>query len=237
MRSRTQRPHRDWDRTVFEYLLKSYRSVVDSCRGRNSVCNRPGYGIGLWRMLPLTPSEPPELTQDWENRLLEGTNKTLYAPGPRRKEQCPHKRLTQTCLRLALESPLDGKETQPVNPKGNQTWIFTGRTDCWSWNYNTLSHLIRRTDSLERPWCWERLKVGGKGDDRGWDGWIASRTLWTWVWFGDGQGSLACCSPWGHKEPLNWYDFKEVLCIELNSALCQLSHLCHRFCQVYGSEY
>ena len=43
--------------------------------------------------------EPPELRQNWGNRLLEGTNKTLCAPGPRRKEQCPHKRLTQTCPR------------------------------------------------------------------------------------------------------------------------------------------
>ena len=42
--------------------------------------------------------EPPELTQAWGNRLFEGTKKTLYAPGPRRKKQWPHKRLTQTCL-------------------------------------------------------------------------------------------------------------------------------------------
>ena len=53
-------------------------------------------------------------------------------------------------------------------------------------------------------WCWERLKVGGEGDDRGWDGWIASPSQWTWVWVtpavGGGQGGLACCDPWGHKE-------------------------------------
>ena len=57
---------------------------------------------------------------------------------------------------------------------------------------------------LKRPWCWERLKMGGEGDDRGWDGWMASPIQWTCVWagsgVGDGQGSLACCSPWGHKE-------------------------------------
>ena len=55
----------------------------------------------------------------------------------------------------------------------------------------------------KRPWCWERLKAG-EGDDRGWNGWMASPTQWTWVWVtpgvGDGQGSLACCSPWGCKE-------------------------------------
>ena len=64
-----------------------------------------------------------------------------------------------------------------------------------------------------RPWCWERLKAGGEGDDRGWDGWMTSPTQWTWVWVNsrvdDGQGSLAYCSPWDLKESdtterLNW---------------------------------
>ena len=44
-----------------------------------------------------------------------------------------------------------------------------------------FGHLMRRTDSWQRPWCWERLKVG-EGDDRGWDGWMLSPTWWTWVW-------------------------------------------------------
>ena len=60
-----------------------------------------------------------------------------------------------------------------------------------------FGHLIWRTDSLKRPWCWAWLKVR-EGDDRGWDGWMASLALWTWVWInpgvGDGQGDLACCS-------------------------------------------
>ena len=50
-----------------------------------------------------------------------------------------------------------------------------------------FGHLIRRTDSFERPWCWERLKVRGEGDDRGWDGWMASPTQWTWVWVNSGS--------------------------------------------------
>ena len=45
----------------------------------------------------------------------------------------------------------------------------------------------------KRPWCWERLRAGREGDDRGWDGWMAPGD-------GQGQGSLACCSPWGHNE-------------------------------------
>ena len=45
-----------------------------------------------------------------------------------------------------------------------------------------FGHLIQRVDSLENPWCWEGLGAGGEGDDRGWDGWMASHTWWTWVW-------------------------------------------------------
>ena len=64
--------------------------------------------------------------------------------------------------------------------------------------------LMWRIDSLKRMWCWERLRAGGEGCDRGWDDWMASSTQWTWVWaiLGDseGQGSLVCCSPWGHIE-------------------------------------
>ena len=68
----------------------------------------------------------------------------------------------------------------------------------------SFGHLLWRTDSLERLWFGERLKAGGEGDDREWDGWMASLSQWTWVWascrYGEGQGSLACCSPWGCKE-------------------------------------
>ena len=45
-----------------------------------------------------------------------------------------------------------------------------------------FGHLMRKLTYLKRPWCWERLKAGGEGDDKGWDGWMASLTLWTWVW-------------------------------------------------------
>ena len=116
-------------------------------------------------------------------------------------------------LEKTLESPVDCKEIQPVHPKRNQSWIFIGRTDAenetsvlWPPDGEELTH-------LKRPWCWERLKVGGEGDDRGWDGWMASPTQWTWVWASSGSwwwtGRLECCSPWGCKESdmtdrLNW---------------------------------
>ena len=50
-----------------------------------------------------------------------------------------------------------------------------------------FGHLMQKTDSLKRPWCWERLKVGGEGDARGWDGWMASLTRWIWVWASSGS--------------------------------------------------
>ena len=52
----------------------------------------------------------------------------------------------------------------------------------WSWNASTLATWCEKLTHLKRPWCWERLKVRGEGDDRGWDGWMASLTGWTWVW-------------------------------------------------------
>ena len=53
---------------------------------------------------------------------------------------------------------------------------------CWSWSSNTLATWCDELTHWKRPWCWERLKAGGEGDDRGWDGWMASSTQWTWVW-------------------------------------------------------
>ena len=110
-----------------------------------------------------------------------------------------------------LESPLDCKEIQPVNPKGKQSWICFGS---WSSNSNTLATWCKELTHWRRPWCWERLKTGEEGDDRGWSGWMISLTRWTRAWahapgVGDGQGSLVCCSLLGHKESdttewLNW---------------------------------
>ena len=53
---------------------------------------------------------------------------------------------------------------------------------CWSWNSNTLATWCKELTHLKRLWCWERLKAGGEGDDRGRDGWMASPAQWTWVW-------------------------------------------------------
>ena len=86
-------------------------------------------------------------------------------------------------LEKTFESPLDCKEIQPINPKGNQSWIFIGKTDAEAETLATwckkLTHLKRPWKKKKRPLCWERLKVGGEGDSRGWDGWMASPTRWT----------------------------------------------------------
>ena len=81
-------------------------------------------------------------------------------------------------------------------------YIFPS-TRCWGWNLNTLATWCKGLTHWKRPWCWERLKAAREGDNRGWDGWLASLTRWTWVrasGLGDGQGSPVCCSPWGRKK-------------------------------------
>ena len=73
------------------------------------------------------------------------------------------------------------------NPKGNQSWIFIGRTDAGSWNSNNLATWYEKRSHWKSPWCWERLKTGGEGDNRGWDGWMASPTGWTLIWASSGS--------------------------------------------------
>ena len=90
-------------------------------------------------------------------------------------------------LEKTLESPLDCKEIQPVHPKGKQSWMFFGRTDAEAETPNTLATWCEERTHLKTPWCWERLKVGKEGDDRGWDGWMLSLTWWTWVWVSSGS--------------------------------------------------
>ena len=80
------------------------------------------------------------------------------------------------------KNELDCKEIQPVHPKGDQSWVFIRRTDSEAETPNTLATRCEELTHQKRPWCWERQKAKGEGDDRGWDGWMASSTQWTWVW-------------------------------------------------------
>ena len=125
-----------------------------------------------------------------------------------------------------LESPLDYKEIQSVHPKEDESWVFIGGTDAEAetpilWSPDAMW----RTDSFERPWCWKRLKVGGEADDRGWDGWMASLTQWTWVWASSrswwwtgklgmlrSTGSQRVRHDWGTElNELNWFVYLRML--------------------------
>ena len=79
-----------------------------------------------------------------------------------------------------LESPLDCKEIQPVHSEGDQPWGFL-KEWCQSWNSSTLATSCEELTHWKRLWCWEGLGARGEGDYRGWDGWVASLTRWTWV--------------------------------------------------------
>ena len=72
-------------------------------------------------------------------------------------------------LEKTRESPLDCKEIKPVNPKGNQPFQIW-KDLCWSWSSNILAAWCEELTHLKRSGCWERLKEGGEGDNRGWDG-------------------------------------------------------------------
>ena len=118
-------------------------------------------------------------------------------------------------LEKTLESPLDGKEIQPVHPKGNQSRIFIGRTDAEAktpvlWPPDVKNWLIEKDPDAGKDWRWEEK---GMTEDEivGWGHWLNGHEFEQAPGVGDGQGSLVCFSPWGRKEsdttePLNWTD-------------------------------
>jgi len=108
----------------------------------------------------------------------------------------------------------------------------------WSWNSSTLATWCEELTHLKRPWCWERLRIGGEGDDRGWDGWMASLTQWTWVWVNSRSwwwtgrpgvlqfmGSQRVGHDWVTE--LNWKDSLCPVCITM-SCCRRSSGLAHR---------
>ena len=94
------------------------------------------------------------------------------------------------------------QEIQPVHSKGNQSWIFTEGL-IWSGSSNTLATWCEELTHWKRPWCWERLKAGGEGDNRDkmveWHRWLNGHEFEQVPGDGEWQGSLACCSSWSHK--------------------------------------
>ena len=128
--------------------------------------------------------------------------------------------LLKCVLEKTLESPLDCKEIKPVNPKGNQSWIFIGRTDVEaetsiSWPPDVKNWLIGKDPDAGKDW--RREEKGTTKDEMvGWHHRLNGHELEQTLGAGDGQGSLACCSPWGRKEldmteQLNWTDCRRMV--------------------------
>ena len=126
-------------------------------------------------------------------------------------------------LKKTLESPLDCKEIQPVHPKGDQSWVFIGRTDVEAetpilWPPDAKSWLIWKDPDAGKFWGQE--EKGTTEDEMvGWHHWLSGHGFeWT-PGVGDGQGGLVCCSSWGRKESdtterLNWTELNVVYCID-----------------------
>ena len=101
---------------------------------------------------------------------------------------------------------------------------------CWNWSSNILATWCAELTHWKQPWCWERLKAGGEGDNRWWDSWIASPTWWIWVWASSGSwwwtGKPGVLHSMGHKESdmtewLNW-TFGFIFDSLVGSGLCCL---------------
>ena len=115
-----------------------------------------------------------------------------------------HRGLQTMVLKKAPESPLDSKEIKPVNLKGGQPWIFTGRTDAeadaqvlWSFDANRL--LIGEDPGAGKEWGQKEKRVS-EDAMAGRHHWCSEHELGQTLGDGEGQGGLACCSPWGRKE-------------------------------------
>ena len=132
-------------------------------------------------------------------------------------------------------------------------WRFVGvhwKDWCWGWNSNTLATSCEELTHWKRPWCWEGLGAGGEGDDRGWDGWMASPTRYTWVWVNSRSwwwtgrpgvlrvmGSQRAGHDWATE--LNWTPFEILMRYESSPqksvcvCVCVRMHVCH----IYKSAY
>ena len=139
-----------------------------------------------------------------------------------------------------LVSSLDCKEIQPVNHKGNQSVLNIHWKDWyWSWNSDTVATWCEELTHWKRPWCWERLKAGGEGHDRGWDDWIVSPAQWTWVWASSRSwwwtGKPEVLHSMGSQSWNDWVTFtfqNFQLCFSENF-FCFLSQFVPEFCCCY----
>ena len=136
-------------------------------------------------------------------------------------------------LQKALESPLDCKETQPVHPKGDQSWVFIGRTDVEAetpklWPPDAKSWLIWKDPDAGKDWGQEEK---GMSEDEmvGWHHWLNGHGFGWTPGVGDGQGGLACCGSWlsdwielnWWQKPITWY--RKAIFLQFKSKLKKMN--------------
>ena len=137
-------------------------------------------------------------------------------------------------VRVRLQRKLSAKELMLLNcGVGEDSWESLGlqgdptslserksvlnihwKDWCWIWNSNTWATWCEELTHWKRPWCWERLRAGGEGDDRGWDDWMVSPARWTWVWVNSRSwwwtgrpGVLQSMGSYDWVTELNWDNF------------------------------
>ena len=143
----------------------------------------------LWKHSP----RPTQLCDLWLlspfNAELSSRNRNCPAK-PRIFTICPLHKKFATPYYGAGEDPWEsiGLQGGPTSPSWRKSILGVHWKDwCWRWNSNILATWCEELTHLKRPWCWERLRAGGEGDDWRWDGWMASPTQWTWVWVNSGS--------------------------------------------------
>ena len=122
-------------------------------------------------------------------------------------------------LEKTLESSLDCEEIKRVNPKGNQSWIVIGRIDATAettilWPPDAKNWLLGKDPDAGQDWGQEEKRMT-EDEMVGWHHWLGGHEFEQALGVGDGQGSLMCCSPWGHKESgttewLNWTEYSSL---------------------------
>ena len=119
-----------------------------------------------------------------------------------------------------------GLQGNPTSPSWRSVLGVHWKDWCWSWNSNTLATSCEVLTCWKRPWCWEGLGAGGEGDNRGWDGWMASPTRWAWVWVNSGSlwwtGKPGVLWFMDTTERLNWTASCVPVATCLNLSVCFL---------------
>ena len=127
-----------------------------------------------------------------------------------------------------------GLQGDPTSPSWRRSVLGVHWKDwCYCWNSSTLATSWEELTHWKRPWCWEGLGAGGEGDDRGWDGWMASPTRWAWVWVNSGSWwwtgrpgmlRLRGSQRVGRPRLSHWTELNEWMNEWMNSSLC---HCCN----------